>query len=191
MARITAGIFTSHVPAIGAALDLGKSDEPVLAARVRRVRAVEGVASRTQARRGLPRLQRPCNGVQPRLRAHIRHRVRGRVQAGRRGLGRASGAGRPGTPAARDAHRTIGDPGRFRFDRREPHGRRPRADGPDVAHVRSADCLAVPRDSARGQRGAVPSALRAALLSAGPGHPQGGGIGTTRISTCTSGEPGG
>lgn len=28
MARITAGIATSHVPAIGAALDLGKSDEP-------------------------------------------------------------------------------------------------------------------------------------------------------------------
>ena len=28
MARITAGLATSHVPAIGAALDLGKSDEP-------------------------------------------------------------------------------------------------------------------------------------------------------------------
>lgn len=28
MARITAGVATSHVPAIGAALDLGKSDEP-------------------------------------------------------------------------------------------------------------------------------------------------------------------
>ena len=28
MARITAGVFTSHVPAIGAALDLGKTAEP-------------------------------------------------------------------------------------------------------------------------------------------------------------------
>jgi protocatechuate 4,5-dioxygenase beta chain len=28
MARITAGVFTSHVPAIGAALDLGRSGEP-------------------------------------------------------------------------------------------------------------------------------------------------------------------
>ena len=28
MAKITAGVFTSHVPAIGAALDLGKSAEP-------------------------------------------------------------------------------------------------------------------------------------------------------------------
>jgi protocatechuate 4,5-dioxygenase, beta chain len=28
MARITAGVFTSHVPAIGAALDLGKTQEP-------------------------------------------------------------------------------------------------------------------------------------------------------------------
>ena len=28
MARISASVYTSHVPAIGAALDLGKSDEP-------------------------------------------------------------------------------------------------------------------------------------------------------------------
>ena len=28
MARITASVFTSHVPAIGAALDLGKTGEP-------------------------------------------------------------------------------------------------------------------------------------------------------------------
>jgi protocatechuate 4,5-dioxygenase, beta chain len=28
MARVTAGVFTSHVPAIGAALDLGKTQEP-------------------------------------------------------------------------------------------------------------------------------------------------------------------
>ena len=28
MAKITAGVFTSHVPAIGAALDLGKTEEP-------------------------------------------------------------------------------------------------------------------------------------------------------------------
>jgi protocatechuate 4,5-dioxygenase beta chain len=28
MAKITASVFTSHVPAIGAALDLGKTHEP-------------------------------------------------------------------------------------------------------------------------------------------------------------------
>ena len=28
MARITAGVATSHVPAIGAAIDLGKTEEP-------------------------------------------------------------------------------------------------------------------------------------------------------------------
>ena len=28
MTRITASLYTSHVPAIGAALDLGNSDEP-------------------------------------------------------------------------------------------------------------------------------------------------------------------
>ena len=28
MARITSGVFTSHVPAIGAAMDLGKTADP-------------------------------------------------------------------------------------------------------------------------------------------------------------------
>ncbi|MFM2319860.1 MAG: Protocatechuate 4,5-dioxygenase beta chain, partial [Pseudomonadota bacterium] len=28
MAKITAGVATSHVPAIGAAIDLGKTDQP-------------------------------------------------------------------------------------------------------------------------------------------------------------------
>jgi protocatechuate 4,5-dioxygenase beta chain len=28
MARITASVYTSHVPAIGASLDLGKTQEP-------------------------------------------------------------------------------------------------------------------------------------------------------------------
>jgi hypothetical protein len=28
MARITASVYTSHVPAIGAAIDLGKTGEP-------------------------------------------------------------------------------------------------------------------------------------------------------------------
>jgi len=28
MARVTAGVFTSHVPAIGAAMDLGRTQEP-------------------------------------------------------------------------------------------------------------------------------------------------------------------
>ena len=41
MARITASVYTSHVPAIGAALDLGKSRRAVLAAAVRRLREVE------------------------------------------------------------------------------------------------------------------------------------------------------
>ena len=37
MARITAGLTTSHIPAIGAAIDLGKTGRAVLAAAVRRV----------------------------------------------------------------------------------------------------------------------------------------------------------
>ena len=46
-ARITASIYTSHVPAIGAAMDHGKTDEPLLEAAVRRLRTGPGVDHRT------------------------------------------------------------------------------------------------------------------------------------------------
>ena len=51
MARITASVYTSHVPAIGAALDLGKTARALLAAGVRGLRLLqamdEGAASPT------------------------------------------------------------------------------------------------------------------------------------------------
>ena len=60
MARITAGITTSHVPAMGAAMDLGKTEEdywkPVFAG-YDWVRAWE---KRREAGRHHPGLQRPC-----------------------------------------------------------------------------------------------------------------------------------
>ena len=43
MARITASVYTSHVPAIGAALDLGKTAGALLAAGVRGLRVQQAV----------------------------------------------------------------------------------------------------------------------------------------------------
>ena len=43
MARITRGLATSHIPAVGAAIDHGKTDRAVLEAGLRRVRVDQGV----------------------------------------------------------------------------------------------------------------------------------------------------
>ena len=37
MARITASVYTSHVPAIGVAMDLGKTEDALLRAALRRL----------------------------------------------------------------------------------------------------------------------------------------------------------
>ena len=44
MARITASVYTSHVPAIGAALDLGKTAGALLAAGLQGLRLLQAVA---------------------------------------------------------------------------------------------------------------------------------------------------
>ena len=60
----------SHVPAIGAAIDLGKTAGAVLAAGLQRLRVLEALDRRTEARRRDPRLQRPR--VRVLARAHSR-----------------------------------------------------------------------------------------------------------------------
>ena len=87
MARITASVYTSHVPAIGAAIDLGKTARAVLAAAVQGLRALQAVDEGQQARRDLPGLQRPRHGLQPGDDPHLRHRHRGRVQPADEGWG--------------------------------------------------------------------------------------------------------
>ena len=138
MARITASVYTSHVPAIGAAIDLGKTAEPYWQPLFKGYEPVQGVDEGEPAGRHLPRLQRPRHGVQPGHHSDVRDRLRGGVQAGRRGLGPAPGAGRQGPSRAGRAHRAVGDPGRFRPHDRQQDGRRPRPDGAAVADVRPA-----------------------------------------------------
>jgi gallate dioxygenase len=66
MARITASVFTSHVPAIGAAMDLGKTQEAYWRP-CSRATTSPPVDEGQQARRDLPGLQRPRHGLQPGL----------------------------------------------------------------------------------------------------------------------------
>ena len=46
MARIVAGLATSHVPAIGTAIDQGTTDEPYLEAVIRRLCSRAGMVGR-------------------------------------------------------------------------------------------------------------------------------------------------
>ena len=129
--------------------------------------------TRPQARRDLPGLQRPRHVVQPGDDPDLRDRHRGRVPDRRRRLGPAAGAQGVRPCRAGRAHRAERDPGRLRPHAGQQDGRRPRPDGAAVAVVRSGECVAVPGDPVRGQRGAVPHPVGPALLHAGPGDPQG------------------
>ena len=92
MATITASVYTSHVPAIGAALDQGKSGEPYWKKVFDGYEFSKHMAQGAQAGRHLPRLQRSRDRLQPGLYPDLRHRHGGGVRARRRRLGAASGA---------------------------------------------------------------------------------------------------
>ena len=64
----------------------------VLAAGLQGLRILQAVAEGSEAGRDLPRLQRSRQRLQPRYHPDLRDRHRGRVRAGRRGLGPAPGA---------------------------------------------------------------------------------------------------
>ena len=102
MARITAGIACSHVPAIGAAIDLGKTAEPYWAPLFKGFEFSKHWMAQNTPDVVFLDLQRSRDGVQPRHHSDVRDRLRGRVQAGRRRLGPAAGAGRQGTSRARE-----------------------------------------------------------------------------------------
>ena len=108
MARITASVYTSHVPAIGAAHRPRQDRRALLAAGLQAATSSRKQWMQEQhARRRLPRLQRPRHGVQPRDDPDVRDRLRGRVQAGRRRLGPAPGARGDRPSGARLAHRAV------------------------------------------------------------------------------------
>ncbi len=117
MARITASVYTSHVPAIGAAMDLGKDQEPYWQKVFAGYEPLARVDQGQQARRRVPGLQRPRQRLQPGPHPDLRHRHRGRVPDRRRGLGPAAGAqggGRtrswPRTSRSRSSSRTSTSP---------------------------------------------------------------------------------
>ena len=56
MARITAGVTASHIPAIGAAMDLGKTEQDYWKPVFKGFEWTREMGGRAEARRGHPRL---------------------------------------------------------------------------------------------------------------------------------------
>ena len=189
MARITASVYTSHVPAIGAAIDLGKTQEPYWQPVFDGYEFSKQWMKRPQARRDLPGLQRSRHRLQPRDHPDFRHRHGGGISAGRRGLGTASGAEGDRPSGAGRPYRAIGDPAGFRPHHRQQDGRRSRPDGSVEPDVRPARRLALPGHPVRGQRRAISRCPRARAALRWGRRSAARSRATTSRSTCRSGAP--
>ena len=193
MARITGSVYTSHVPAIGAALDHGRDRRALLATGLRRVRGVQGVDRRAHARRRRARLQRPRDGVQPRAHPDLRDRHGGDVfEIADEGWGP-----RP-VPDPCWATRSWRRTSPSRSSSRTSTSRSSTELRSTTASRCPCPCCSAnptrgraPSSRCRGQRRPVPGPLRSALPRARQGHPAGGRDTSTRTSTSRCGAPAG
>ena len=141
MATITASVYTSHVPAIGAALDLGKTARALLEAGVRRLRILQdlarGTASPTSSSWSTTTTPPPSPGLDP----DLRHRhARPEFAPADEGWGPRPVPKVIGHPELACAHRPVGDPAGFRPHHRQQDGCRPRPD-----RAAESACSASPR----------------------------------------------
>ena len=174
MARITASVYTSHVPAIGAAIDLGKTARAVLAAGVRGLRVLQAVARRSTSPTSIFLVYNDhATAFSLDIIPTFAIGTAAEFTPADEGWGPRPVPKVIGHPEARRAHRAVGDPGRLRPHHRQQDGRRPRPHRAAEPDVRPAAGLAVPGDPVRGQRRAVPGAVGPALLHARQGDPQG------------------
>ena len=181
MARIIAGVTSSHVPAIGAAIDNHRTGEPYWQ------RVFEGFErSKEWMRNAKPDV---VIGVYNDHASAFSVEVIPTFALGTAaefGIADEGWGPRPvpvvkGHPelAAHIAQSVILD--EFDLTLVQQDGGRSRPHGAAQPDVRLADGVAVPGDPARGQRGAVPAADRQPLLQSRQGDPQGGRVLSARI----------
>ena len=176
MARITASVYTSHVPAIGAAMDLGKDHEPYWR------KLFDGYAySRRWVRENTPDViilvyNDHANAFSLSMIPTFAIGTGSRYPIADEGWGP-----RPVPEVAGDAefaaHITqsvIQDDFDLTIvnEMALDHG----LTVPAVPDVRQGERLALPGHPLRGQRAAVPGAFRNTLFSTRQGHPQGRGV---------------
>ena len=176
VARIIAGVSSSHVPAIGAAIDNKQTEEPywkrvfsgfekskewMAKAKPDVVIVIYNDHASAFSVEMIPTFALGCAAEFPPADEGWGPRPVPVVQ---------------GPSRARLAHRPVGHPRRVRPHHRQQDGGRSRPHRAAQPAVRLAEGMAVPGHSARRQRRAVSAADRASLLHAGQGDPQGGRV---------------
>ena len=96
MARIIAGVGSSHVPAIGAALDNGRTEEPYWKRVFSGFEKSKEWMAKTKPDVAIVVYNDHASAFSVEIDPDLRARLRGRVSARRRGLGAAPGAGGEG-----------------------------------------------------------------------------------------------
>ena len=107
MAKIIAGVGTSHTPAIGAAVDNGKTGEPYWAPLFKGYEPAKKWMAETKPDVVIMVYNDHVNAFDFKIIPDLRTRLRRRVQDRRRRLGRASGARRQGLSRAGLTHGSV------------------------------------------------------------------------------------
>ena len=176
MARIIAGVTSSHVPAIGAAIDNHRTGEPYWQ------RVFEGFErSKEWMRNAKPDVvigvyNDHASAFSVEMIPTFALGTAAEFPIADEGWGPRPVPVVKGHPRARRAHRAVGDPRRVRSDALQQDGGRPRPHRAAQPDVRHAEGMAVPGDPARGQRRAVSAADRPPLLHARQGDQEGGRV---------------
>ena len=147
MARIIAGVASSHVPAIGAAIDNKQTEEPYWKRVFAGFENSKEWMAETKPDVVILVYNDHASAFSVEIDPDLRDRLRGGVSARRRRLGPAPGAGGEGPSGARLAHRAVGDPRRVRPHHRQQDGRRPRPDRAAEPDVRLAEANGRARSS--------------------------------------------
>ena len=177
MARIIAGATSSHVPAIGAAIDNNRTHEPYWQRVFSGFDKTKEWFAKTKPDVVIGVYNDHASAFSVELVPTFALGCASEFPPADEGWGPRQGAGGARAPRSCFAHRAIRHPRRVRSHHLQQDGGRPRphrADEPDDGHHERR--VAVPGDSARGQRRALSAAHRAPLLHARQGDPQGGGI---------------
>ena len=117
MARITAGVTTSHVPAIGAALDRGEDKSDYWAPVFEGYEWSKKWIAEEQPDVVVLIYNDHATAFSLEMHSHLRHWLRGRVPDRRRRIRASTGAHGHRTPRTRVPPRPVAHPRRVRHDR--------------------------------------------------------------------------
>ena len=176
MARIIAGVSSSHVPAIGAAIDNKQTEEPYWKRVFSGFEKSKEWMAQTKPDVVILIYNDHASAFSVEMVPTFALGCAAEFPPADEGWGPRPVPVVKGHPQLGRAHRAVGDPRRVRHHGGQQDGGRSRPHRADESVVRLAEGMAVPGDPARRQCRALSAADRPSLLHARPRHPQGGGI---------------